>query len=62
MKCPKSFEWGQAFECLREDCAWWDEYFQRCDPTGLLPHIKSIEETLAKIKEKMPHELQFRKI
>lgn len=51
MKCPLMFagdtstglEYGEAqCNCLKEECAWWSEDEDQCDPTGLLPTMREI--------------------
>ena len=61
MKCPRSWDCGHTFECLKEDCAWWDGEYQHCQFVELVNCVSAIEDYLAKIEAKMPHELQFRK-
>jgi len=45
MKCPqrvafyeRTGEEGQdrMLECLKEECAWWNQAHRQCDPSGLL--------------------------
>lgn len=70
MKCPlplvtlvtDSFPPDNLFrDCLEEECAWWDEEQKRCDPTGLAHWVRALIAQLWEIKEKMPHEEQFRR-
>lgn len=48
-------------ECRREECVCWDSGEGWCDPTGLIRPLIRLVQVLEEIKEKMPHELQFRK-
>jgi len=66
MKCPlpiielyqDSNSHGLAWrECDKEECAWWSEELQQCDPTGLLPYFIALGNTLSKIADKMPKDL-----
>lgn len=66
MKCPLSITGeltadkefiGAAADCLKEECAWWSEELNQCDPTGLLPWIKRVAEALEHIAGRMPKDL-----
>ncbi len=58
MKCPMQHlhktEPGQSwkivafFECLNEECAWWDKEHSQCS-------MRTISNALVKIKDGMPH-------
>lgn len=59
MKCPKSWEWGQALECLKEDCAWWDAGNSNCLFLTITKCLYHIDGFLMDIRDKMPHATQF---
>ena len=33
-------------DCLKEECAWWDETFETCDPTGLTHTLERLADAL----------------
>ena len=64
MKCPLlSVAWGAVAakeaawypECLKENCAWWNEREKGCDPTGLVHILDGLTDTVIEILEKMPN-------
>jgi len=66
MKCPLLTDknYGEQLErtmakgdCLKEECAWWSDEMEQCDPTGMLPTIIAIRNTLGKLVDKMRPEL-----
>lgn len=70
MKCPRAvaevWETGHKpqfvyGDCLQEECAWWDRTYERCDPAGLTHNFERLTNELIAIRNKMPHEAQFRK-
>ena len=70
MKCPllreqyretKEEEICEWADCLKEECAWWDSEVKLCTVLSLRLSIDSLVEFLGNIKDKMPHEEQFRK-
>ena len=51
MKCPlltKYFEadtevfYHEPTDCIKEECAWWSQDLNQCDPTGLIATMKEI--------------------
>jgi len=63
---PKiSFEGGEemvAFaKCTQEECAWWDEERVCCHIRTLSKQVNRLADRVNEIKDKMPHEEQFRK-
>ena len=63
MKCPligvaNPAEWRRESpteaDCLKEECAWWSEEHNQCDPTGLLPWLIHIESSISEIASKIP--------
>jgi len=70
MKCPKAIAWQWELghkpqfsygECLKEECAWWDDVTEQCCfktlARGIVPIINDLEELV----KKMPHAGQFLK-
>lgn len=51
---------GKFTNCLKEECPWWNEDLEQCDPTGLLPWFIALVSLLEDIVDKMPNERQFR--
>ena len=45
-------------DCLGADCAWWSTEMGMCDPTGLIPWLKHIENHLAKIANQHGHTIK----
>lgn len=69
MKCPRRkmyvhIELGRTIEefldCLQEECGWWGEASQSCSMEAIPRIIGYVGGELKAIKEKMPHEGQFR--
>lgn len=69
MKCPMMFnvkysvevvEEGSPWECLKEECAWWDESMAMCGVIALKAELAGCCLWLVEIADKMPHEAQFR--
>ncbi len=70
MKCPllrvddrerSSYPLPIAPDCLKEECAWWDEADERCIVQTIPFELNRIGSALQVIENKMPHEEQFRK-
>ena len=70
MKCPllreqyrevKGEEVCEWADCLKEECAWWQPELGNCIIYQLGMEIGTLGLFLEKIKDKMPHEEQFRK-
>lgn len=70
MKCPllreqwreKKEEWiSEWADCLKEECADWDEVNMCCGRRTLRKQVERLADILLDIKNKMPHELQSRK-
>lgn len=71
MKCPlfemfepfgKAYDGAKFCECLKEECAWWDKPYERCDPTGLAHTLERLTDEVAKVQRRMPYEGQFREL
>ena len=70
MKCPL-FETNRgsadkatppyARECLKEECAWWMGGDRVCAVTALAGKLYDIDTLFEMVKDKMPHEEQFRR-
>jgi len=70
MKCPfrpkyKRFlcwRWVIGCEdCLKEECAWWNKTQEECNLVTIAVELFNVSSYLNDIRDKMPHELQFRK-
>ena len=70
MKCPllsvgayadSSQSAYESMDCLKEECAWWDEENSQCCPQTIVSTLEILNNQLLAIIEKMPHEEQFRK-
>lgn len=57
---PYQSKW-HSIDCLKEECAWWDDYFQQCAILRLEKSLTHIDGVSQMIIKKMPHEEQFRK-
>uniref|UniRef100_A0A6H1ZXN3 Uncharacterized protein n=1 Tax=viral metagenome TaxID=1070528 RepID=A0A6H1ZXN3_9ZZZZ len=64
MKCPQRIfvvrcgeETGTGYmpECLKEECAWWDDMFKCCDPTGLAHTLERLTDEVAELARQMPY-------
>ncbi|MBA7707090.1 hypothetical protein ES703_115955 [subsurface metagenome] len=70
MKCPlRPFEKGDRYSkdgaygtaCIKEDCAWWDKDQEQCAVMLISTGLWVISQELRELKEKVPHEGQFRR-
>ena len=70
MKCPlkrSKYVWPSGQEeclfedCLKEECAWWDNREDMCNVTTLADKITDMRDTFIQIRDKMPHAGQFTK-
>ncbi|MBA7545293.1 hypothetical protein ES705_37659 [subsurface metagenome] len=70
MKCPLSITGelapdkefiGAAADCLKEECAWWDEHGGFCAILKVSRHLEALGINAEELLEKMPHESQFRR-
>ena len=70
MKCPlfvlaKTAHYSEnvmiTTDCLKEECAWWDDFDKRCEFRSIRVVLTQIAETLEIICNKMPHLEQFKK-
>jgi len=70
MKCPlmssgfqEYYEEGQQYnqDCLKEECAWWDEAHECCAMIALNQTFVAVGNVIGQFVDKMPHEEQFRK-
>ena len=70
MKCPlitagfwadNTTEGQQAINCLKKECAWWLPVDKTCAMVGIHCRLANLVELLDMIKDKMPHEEQFRR-
>jgi len=70
MKCP--LLWASVLnsprqvetkhgDCLKEECAWWDEERVCCHFRTLSKQVDRLADRINEIRDKMPHEEQFRK-
>ena len=48
-------------DCLKEECAWWDNGDECCAILGLEEYIKVISINFSELVDKMPHAGQFLK-
>ena len=69
MKCPLLMpRWigmpevikDSQVECIKEECAWWQEEIGNCIIYQLGMEIGTLTSFLEDIRDKMPHEGQFR--
>ena len=70
MKCPLSqmtsypelretrHRWA---DCIQAECAWWDQTYERCDPTGLAHTLVLLHGTFSDILTKMPQDERTRR-
>ena len=70
MKCPMLTMYATSFkppeefkdrDCLKEECAWWDEKFEQCGIKTVLCTLVGLDRELVELVAKMPHEEQFKK-
>ncbi len=70
MKCPlfcmndTRVQLGEETEigdCLKEECAWWDEAHECCAIIALNQTFVAVGNVIGRAVDKMPHEGQFRK-
>jgi len=54
LECP-------SFDCLKEECAWWEPNDGRCSVVVLAQFIAGMGMNISRMVEKMPRERQFRK-
>jgi len=68
MKCPLTFEMfsypagevvAQSGDCLKEECAWWDEFSDRCALWAIGRAVNLHGVWLEKLVDKMPHVEHF---
>ena len=52
---------GQATDCLKEECAWWEDKLGKCSIRRIWIALQDINEVLHDIEKKMPTEVSFRK-
>ena len=67
MKCPlmtleyRLIDQGSSIyiqDCLKEECAWWDEEVNMCSIRSFVEQFENIALYLFEIRNKMPHEEQ----
>jgi hypothetical protein len=51
----------EGFDCLQDDCAWWDKTRDQCCIKSACNGVMGIMSDTMAIREHMPHEGQFRK-
>jgi len=51
----------EGSDCLKEECAWWDGRFSQCIIFTSAEALYNLRNDIKDIKDKMPHEGQFRK-
>ena len=70
MKCPQTFQIEiteddqiqlAGADCIKEECAWWDIDQEGCGIHAITTFLHHLYIDLAQIRDKMPHEEQFRK-
>jgi len=70
MKCPllqvawmvnNKTESHEVFDCLKEECAWWDKTAENCVVLQLAFELDEVHCWLEKLADKMPHEEQFKR-
>jgi len=70
MNCPiaragqlarKQYDTDELSDCIKEECAWWQSELQNCIVYQAGMEIGTLCLFLEDIKNKMPHEEQFRK-
>ena len=70
MTCPRTFQVEiseddqiklAGADCIKEECAMWDEEDGRCAIRSLMGDIRVISEAVRNIALKMPHADQFTK-
>ena len=63
MKCPRRKRyasndhggWDEEFlGCSKEECAWWSEEAEQCDPLGIITWLMLIEGHISRLVDKMP--------
>ena len=68
MKCPlfalgilayRGTDKGALYDCLKEECAWWDRENEDCAIFGVMSCLEAIGGVLTEIKDKMPQPRQF---
>jgi len=68
MKCPLmkdtvTYEDGGSFwmvaDCLKGECAWWDETLGYCDPTGLASTLEGLVNEVAELRRTMPYKREI---
>jgi len=68
MKCPLSITGeltaekefiGAAADCLKEECAWWDDVMKRCVMKTVGAKLSGINLMVHSIEDKMPTAMQF---
>ena len=71
MKCPlrnttSPYPDGQVgidtWDCLKEECAWWDSQDKRCGLMTIAGCLKTHLGWMGDLVDKMPHEEQFREL
>lgn len=55
---PKAEDWC---DCIKEECAWWDVNAGGCSVYLISRSLMYLFDVTVDIKEKMPHEAQFRR-
>lgn len=67
MKCPILTMYALTFEtpdkyqdrdCLKEECAWWDEEVKACSARSIQQTLYAIERALNTIAQKLPPHIQ----
>lgn len=70
MKCPLTYKEKVSYyqgrdygieDCLKGECAWWDADNGRCILLTIGSKLAYLHSAIKDIRDKMPHEGQFRK-
>ena len=48
-------------DCLKEECAWWDEQNGQCVIKGIMIELRCAVDILEEVRDKMPRVGQFKK-
>jgi len=54
VRCGEETGTGYMPDCLKEECAWWDEEDYQCELSSFIPPFMSIAHSLHDIASKTP--------
>lgn len=60
VRCGEETGTGYMPDCLKEGCAWWNKFTDECSIYMLALETNALRAAIQDIKDKMPHEGQFR--